>query len=182
MRVNELIEAIKSQYRQPADKRVSIFAQGAPGIGKSDAPCQAAQELAQEFAEPVACWPLQATIEDPITLSGLPARDGDAAVFLAFKDKLPTSGRGILVIDEINTAPPMVQAGLYSLFLSGKLGSYTLPAGWYVVATGNRDEDRAATQRIPMPLIGRWCRVKIESDLATWTLLGVAPGRPQPNW
>lgn len=68
-----------------------------------------------------------------------------------------------------NTAPPAVQAGLYDLFLHGHLGSYRIPPGWYVMATGNRDEDRAATQRIPMPLIGRWTRVMVEVDLADWT-------------
>jgi hypothetical protein len=167
MRVSGLIEAIKSQY-QAKGRRVVIFAQGAPGIGKSAACVQAAKDLTEEFGEPVRYMQLQATIEDPITLSGLPARDDGHAVFLQFKDKLPINGRGILEIAEINTAPPLVQAGLYRLFLEGKLGSYSLPDGWFVVATGNRDEDRAATQRIPMPLIGRWCRIRVESDLETW--------------
>lgn len=70
----------------------------------------------------------------------------------------------------------MVQAGLYDLFLHGKLGSYTLPIGWYVMATGNRDEDRAATQRIPMPLIGRWTRVLVDIDLADWTKWALTAG------
>lgn len=76
----------------------------------------------------------------------------------------------------------MVQAGLYELFLNGKLGSYRLPrgkdgvGGWYVMATGNRDEDRAATQRIPMPLIGRWTRVVVEVDLADWTKWALVNG------
>src|SRR5262249_50683509 len=32
-----------------------------------------------------------------------------------------------------------------------------------------RDEDRAATQRIPMPLMGRWTRVLVDIDLGDWT-------------
>lgn len=163
MKISSLIDTLKAQYRQPPAKRRPIFAQGQPGIGKSDAFSTAAADLGIAFMS------LQATIEDPITLSGLPARDGDAAVFLPFRDKLPTNGAGILCVDEINTAPPAVQAGLYDLFLHGKLGSYRLPEGWMVGATGNRDEDRAATQRIPMPLIGRWTRVLVEPDLADWT-------------
>jgi hypothetical protein len=173
MKISSLIDAIVAQYRQPPEKRRPLFAQGQPGIGKSDAPRAAANRLGIEFRS----W--QATIEDPITLSGLPARAmvmddieqryADHAVFLPFADKLPVAGEGIICIDEINTAPPMVQAGLYDLFLHGQLGAYRLPAGWYVMATGNRDEDRAATQRIPMPLIGRWTRVVVEPDLADWT-------------
>jgi hypothetical protein len=170
MKISQLIETIKSQYQQPLDKRRSLFVQGPPGCGKSDSSLQAATELA------IGWQSLQATIEDPITLSGLPARDGDYARFLPFADKLPMTGEGILCIDEINTAPPAVQAGLYDLFLHGKLGSYTLPPGWYVMATGNRDEDRAATQRIPMPLIGRWTRVLVDVDLADWTRWALVSG------
>lgn len=185
MKISSLIDAIVSQYRQPPAKRRPIFAQGQPGIGKDDAFQAAAERSAGEYGLPFwdgnhgypaggfsdwfSFWPLQATIEDPITLSGLPARDGNEAVFLTFRDKLPTTGRGILDIQEINTAPPSVQAGLYSLFLKGTLGSYRLPPGWMVGCTGNRDEDRAATQRIPMPLIGRWTRVVVEPDLTDWT-------------
>jgi hypothetical protein len=186
MKISALIETIKSQYRQPPDRRRPIFAQGVPGVGKSQAAETAAADLGIGFMS------LQATIEDPITLSGLPARalppgaedrerypalqHWDHAVFLPFADKLPTRGEGILCIDEINTATPMVQAGLYDLFLHGKLGSYRLPPGWYVMATGNRDEDRAATQRIPMPLIGRWTRVLVEVDLADWTKWALVNG------
>jgi hypothetical protein len=196
MRINQLAEALKVTYRAPIDKRVAVFARGLPGCGKSGAGKSAARDLAGELnlpfrdldrepwsaacAESFCYLQLQATIEDPITLSGLPARDGDHAVFLAFKDKLPTAGRGILEIAEINTAPPSVQAGFYALFLTGKLGSYHLPDGWLVYATGNRDGDRAATQRMPTPLIGRLCFVDIENDLAAWTRWAVNNGvRPE---
>jgi hypothetical protein len=185
VKISSLIDAIVAQYRQPPEKRRPIFAQGQPGVGKSMAFAQAANRLGINFMS------LQATIEDPITLSGLPARSqlvdrneiGEVAVtpldqaqFLPFSDKLPTSGEGILVLDEVNSAPGMVQCGLYELFLNRKLGSYRLPAGWMVSATGNRDEDRAATQRIPMPLIGRWTRVIVEPDLADWTRWALTAG------
>lgn len=177
MKISDLIETIKSQYRQPPGKRRPLFVQGCPGIGKSDAFVQAATDLG------IGYMPLQATIEDPITLSGLPARGvnrtylddalpgalADYAVFLPFADKLPMNGEGLLILEEINSCPPAVMCALYDLFLHQKLGSYKLPPGWMVGATGNRDQDRAATQRIPMPLIGRWTRVEIELDLNDWT-------------
>jgi len=199
MRVNQLVDVLKTTYRAPRDKQIAIFARGLPGVGKSGAGKSAAQQLAGEYSlefrdldrQPWSeeccksfCYlQLQATIEDPITLSGLPANDPDDphyAVFKAFKDKLPTGGRGILEIAEINTAPPSVQAGFYALFLTGKLGSYHLPDGWLVYATGNRDGDRAATQRMPTPLIGRLCFLDIEIDLAAWTHWGLENGvRPE---
>lgn len=68
-----------------------------------------------------------------------------------------------------------MQAGLYELFLNGKLGSYRLPTGdgepgrgWYVCATGNLDTDRAVTSRMPTPLVSRLVHVHAETDLNTW--------------
>ena len=175
MKISELKTAIAATYRQPAAKRRPLFVKGQPGIGKSDGGEQAAAELTADLGRSIAFMSLQATIEDPITLSGLPARDGDVARFLPFADKLPTSGDGIIEIAELPTAPPAVQAGLYEFFLRGKLGSYRLPdgggepgRGWYVYATGNRAIDRAAVQQMPRPLVSRIVHCNADLDLRVW--------------
>ena len=49
---------------------------------------------------------------------------------------------GILFLDELNTAAPMVQASAYQLILDRKIGEYTLPDGWAIVAAGNRESDK----------------------------------------
>ena len=36
----------------------------------------------------------------------------------------------------------MVQASAYQLILDRKIGEYTLPDGWAIVAAGNRESDR----------------------------------------
>ena len=103
MKISALIEVIKSQYRQPPDRRRPIFAQGSPGVGKTDAFMHAASDLG------ISHMSLQATIEDPITLSGLPARAQragqmeDEAIFLPFQDNCRRS-EGILT-SKCNTAP-----------------------------------------------------------------------------
>lgn len=185
MKIVEIRDAIIGTYRQPVEKRHPIYIKGKPGIGKSDCGASAARAIAAEMSLPFvdltkepwsdaicstafSFMSLQATIEDPITLSGLPARDGDVARFLPFADKLPTSGHGIIEIAELPTAPPAVQAGLYEFFLRGKLGSYHLPPGWYVYATGNRAQDRAAVMKMPSPLVSRILHVDAEEDLNSW--------------
>jgi len=40
---------------------------------------------------------------------------------------LPTTGKGILFLDELTSAPQMTQAGCYQLVLDRKLGEYVLP-------------------------------------------------------
>ena len=73
-----------------------------------------------------------------------------------------------MFLDELNAAPAMVQASCYQLVLDRKLGEYTLPEGWAIVAAGNRDSDRAATTRMPTPLRNRFVHLDFEVDVQEW--------------
>jgi hypothetical protein len=53
--------------------------------------------------------------------------------------------------------------------LDRKLGEYTLPEGWAIVAAGNRDSDRAATTRMPTPLRNRFVHIDFEVDVQEWS-------------
>lgn len=63
---------------------------------------------------------------------------------------------GILFLDEINAAPPLVQAALYQLILDRRVGEYELPEGWRIIAAGNRPRgqggDLQALERARQPL------------------------------
>ena len=96
--------------------------------------------------------PLQdarALLLDPVDLRGLPCLGSDGRSKWATPEFLPQDGSGILFLDELNAAnlsakhigtkPIMVQASCYQLVLDRKLGDYTLPEGWAIVAAGNRD-------------------------------------------
>ena len=56
---------------------------------------------------------------------------------------LPLAGSGILFLDELPNAEPSKQNAALQLVLDRKLGNYTLPDGWMIVAAGNAAEDRA---------------------------------------
>jgi hypothetical protein len=62
----------------------------------------------------------------------------------------------------------MVQAAFYQLVLDRKLGDYTLPDGWAIVAAGNRLSDRGVTHQMPTPLKNRFCHLTFEVDLQEW--------------
>src|SRR6516225_4363107 len=53
--------------------------------------------------------------------------------------------------------------------LDRRLGEYTLPGGWAIVAAGNRDSDRAATTRMPTPLRNRFVHIDFEVDVQEWS-------------
>jgi MoxR-like ATPase len=105
-----------------------------------------------------------------LDLRGLPFLGADNRSKWATPDFLPQDGEGILSLDELNAAPAMVQASCYQLVLDRKLGEYTLPDGWAIVAAGNRDSDRGATTRMPTPLRNRFVHLDFEVTQGTYYL------------
>ncbi|HWZ42414.1 MAG TPA: hypothetical protein VNW97_03015 [Candidatus Saccharimonadales bacterium] len=114
------------------------------------------------------------------TTKGLPFLGNDGRSKWSTPDFLPQDGEGILFLDELNAAPAMVQASCYQLVLDRKLGEYTLPEGWAIVAAGNRDSDRAVTTRMPTPLRNRFVHLEFEVDLQEWSEWAIRAGvRPE---
>ena len=155
-RLKSVLESLLSQ-RWPA------FVWGPPGIGKSSI----VHAIARERGLPVI--DLRASLLDPTDLRGIPAIEGGRAVwcppsFLPQADAKP----GILFLDEINAAPPLVQASLYQLVLDRRVGEYELPAGWWIVAAGNRAQDRAVTFRMSSALANRFVHLELETDVDDW--------------
>jgi hypothetical protein len=89
---------------------------------------------------------------------------------------LPRSGNGILFLDEINLAAPAVMATALQLVLDRKVGDYTVPDGWFIIAAGNRVEDRAAVSQMPAPLTNRFIHFTVEADLTSWKEYALTSG------
>jgi|YelNatPaOPRAMG01_1025707.scaffolds.fasta_scaffold39886_2 hypothetical protein len=144
-------------------EKQAVFIWGPPGSGKSAVVNQLAAELG------IALRDIRALLLDPVDLRGLPFVGKDGRSQWATPDFLPQDGEGILFLDELNAAPAMVQASCYQLVLDRKLGEYTLPEGWAIVAAGNRDSDRATTTRMPTPLRNRFVHIDFEVDVQEWS-------------
>jgi hypothetical protein len=74
----------------------------------------------------------------------------------------------VLFLDEMNSAPPAVQAAGYQLILNGRVGKYVLPENVRIVAAGNRDSDKGVTYRMPMPLANRFLHLEMRADFTAW--------------
>jgi hypothetical protein len=74
----------------------------------------------------------------------------------------------VLFLDEMNSAPPAVQAAGYQLILNGRVGKYILPENVRIVAAGNRDSDKGVTYRMPMPLANRFLHLEMRADFTAW--------------
>lgn len=154
--------AIKKSLAVAIRTQQPCFLWGAPGVGKSNVAAQVAVEHNLQLTD------IRAVLLDPIDLRGLPHINGDNRAHWCIPEFLPRDGEGILFLDELNAAPQLVQAACYQLVLDRKLGEYTLPDGWTVIAAGNRETDRAVTSRMPSALANRFVHLNFEVDLNDW--------------
>lgn len=143
-----------------------IFLWGPPGIGKSALVKQLAVEHGMELRD------VRLPLLDPVDLRGLPMVDKEAGVARwlppDFLPKSKSKKSGILFLDEINAAPPSIQASAYQLILDRKVGSYTLPPNWVVIAAGNRVSDRSVAYKLPSALANRFTHLEISPDTDEW--------------
>lgn len=163
MRASELKTVIKNLSQQ----KVATFLWGAPGIGKSSIVKQIAKEKNIGFID------LRLSLMDPTDLKGIPFYDKEShSALWAPPAFLPREGEGILFLDELNSAPPSVQASAYQLILDRAVGEYTLPDGWSIVAAGNRESDRGVTYKMAAPLANRFVHLEMDVHLDDWRLWG----------
>ncbi|MBQ7617520.1 MAG: MoxR family ATPase, partial [Desulfovibrio sp.] len=121
---------------------------------------------------------IRAILLDPVDLRGIPRiTEAHTASWCppAFLPKDPHT-KGILFLDELNAAPPLVQAACYQLVLDRRIGEYLLPEGWSVVAAGNREGDRAVTHHMPTALANRMVHLECEVDINDWLLWAKGAG------
>lgn len=140
---------------------------GAPGVGKSDVVRQVAKTLGYNLID------FRATLRDPVDMRGLPLVDAKTGStrWLA-PNELPQEDRdgkhGLLFLDELPNAAPLMQASCFGLVLDRQLGEYKLPKGWVPVAAGNRLADRSAAQRMPTALANRFAHFEVTADVDAW--------------
>jgi MoxR-like ATPase len=178
----QLKELIQKSYVY----KVPLFIWGATGIGKSDTVREASKDLAKslnkEYKDGMNGDPtkefcvVDARLSqfDPSDLRGLPFVTQDGKTRWAYPDWLPREGQGLLFLDECNLAPPLVQSSAYQLILDRKLGTYSVPEGWAIIAAGNRLEDKAHIFEMAGPLCNRFCHVELQipnvQDWTSWAL------------
>lgn len=164
MKPSDLIQALDCAL----DSFIPLMLWGDAGVGKSAIVKQAAEQRpGWNFID------IRAVLLDPVDMRGLPTIADSKTKWIA-PEFLPRDGEGILFLDELPAAPPMVQAACYQLILDRKLGEYELPPGYRVIAAGNPPRVRGVHYAMPDPLRNRFWHLTLDPDLPEWCRWAVA--------
>ncbi len=146
-------------------KRRPLFLWGPPGIGKSDIVKQLGDDLSAHVID------VRLSLWEPTDIKGIPYFDSNSNKMVwAPPSELPDAEFAskhktiILFLDEMNSAPPAVQAAAYQLILNRRVGQYSLPDNVLIVAAGNREADKGVTYRMPAPLANRFIHLEMKVD------------------
>ena len=141
----------------------SFLLLSAPGMGKSEMVYDAAREAG------LPCRSLLGTQIAPEDVSGIPRIIGERSVFCPPRILLPERPEPFcLFLDELPACAPDVQKAFYSLLLERRLGEHALPAGTWVVAAGNRLQDRALVRAMSSALVNRVTILQLRVDIDEW--------------
>ncbi len=170
------VQARKALLKAFKSKR-PVFLWGPPGIGKSEVVSEITDELGGFMID------LRMAQMEPTDIRGIPFFNKDnGKMDWAPPVDLPDAELAsqypliVLFLDEMNSAPPAVQAAGYQLVLNRRVGKYVLPDNVVIVAAGNRDSDKGVTYRMPMPLANRFVHLEMRPDFTSWQNWAVNKG------
>jgi len=185
-----MVEVTHEQFIKILDyareNEVSVFCEGATGIGKSEAVWNRHKVIAADIEREFRDWnsfiledkellasddkyaakfhvmvDIRAATMTETDMVGMP----DFTVnkeYVEFKPRLMAkflsqpSASGCLFMDEINQAPRSVQSSMFKVALDRTIGDLKMSKNISVVAAGNRIEDRASVTEMAAPLATRF--------------------------
>lgn len=167
--ISEIIETYARticEHPEMTEALPAIMLRGAPGIGKSTIVRTIANKLGIGFVD------VRLAQMERVDFSGLPSvkngmTEWNVPAFFPRDEK----SKGILLLDEITSAPADCQVAAYSLVLDRRIpnSDYHLPAGWLIVAAGNRACDKAVVKSMSSALANRFVHFTVESSAEDWT-------------
>lgn len=158
------IDLLKAAIFTPGDRGwgLPLLFWGQSGVGKSDI----IEELGRVWRMHVEVLSPGERGEGAFGVTGVPkevrGKDGKLVSYVltypapdwieSFED---FGGRGIVFVDEITTAAPMIQAAMLGLIRARRIGSGVLPHGVRVIGAGNPPEIAAGGWQLSPPMANR---------------------------
>jgi hypothetical protein len=166
MKIENVKPLIVGNYMDTNRRNRALIILGPSGVGKSESIRDAAKEIADAIKDPnFGFIDKRLATEDLVTIGGVPSVSNGVTV-RNIPDWFPKADtNGILILDEITSAPAAMQALAYQITLDRCLCGTPLPAGWMVIAAGNRASDRGVHFPLAAPLLARMTVINVLSSL-----------------
>ena len=181
--VQQLSDAYCSVINQKLPVKIlpSVMLWGAPGVGKSQAVRQIAQEIETVTGKKVNVTDVRLLLFNPIDLRGIPTANADKTLAVWLKPQIfqmddSDEVINILFLDEISAAPQSVQAAAYQITLDRVVGEHKLPENCIVIAAGNRTTDKSVSFKMPKALAHRLLHIEVEGSFKSWKEWAIKSG------
>ena len=144
---------------------------GSPGVGKSDIAKQLADAYDLKLVD------IRLSQMDLTDLCGFPFPNKETGkaeympmnIFPLEGDEIPEGYKGwLLLLDEINSAPPSVMAAAYKLILDRMVGAINLHKNVAIIAAGNLSTDKAIVNKMSTALQSRMIHFELTVDYKEW--------------
>jgi len=170
MKYSDIKLSINSQFA--VTNKVVPYIEGAPGGGKSALALEVGKELKFDRVEM-----FFASLRDPVDLLGTPHSDGEVTRWRPPEELMHLStGRNLLILDELSDAPTPMQNALCGLILNGRVGKLQLSPQTHIIATGNRTKDKSGANRIVSKLRGRVRTFEYTENIDDWSEWALTAG------
>jgi hypothetical protein len=168
MRYSHIKTSVLEQFKAPNGNKVVPFILGAPGGGKS----ACAREVIRDLGIPQErVIEFTASLRDPVDVLGVPNTHGEFTRWVApqeFYTLRKGVGPAALILEELSDAPVPMQNALCGVIYDRRAGQLELSDQLYIIATGNRTEDKSGANRITSKLANRTRRFEFNENLDDW--------------
>ena len=169
MRYSNIKTSVLEQFRVDGGNAVVPFILGAPGGGKS----ACARDVINALDIPESnVVEFTASLRDPVDVLGTPNNTGDFTKWVPPEEfyKLRRGvGRSALILEELSDAPVPMQNALCGVIYDRRAGNLKLSDELFIIATGNRTEDKSGANRITSKLANRTRRFDFQENIDDWT-------------
>jgi hypothetical protein len=163
MKFSDIYTSITAQFA--TTNRIAPFILGKPGGGKTELARKVGRDM--QFDQVIE---FNASLRDPVDLLGTPRNAGEFTEWVPPKELFQLrEGRNLLILEELSDATTPMQNGLCGLIHDRKLNDLHLSPDTYIIATGNRTEDKSGANRITTKLANRMRRFDFDENLDDWT-------------
>lgn len=162
MKFTDIQTSIVEQFK--VTNSVVPYIEGKPGGGKSALASAVGKDLG--FDNVVQFF---ASLRDPVDLLGTPRNDEEVTRWIPPAElKRLETGRNLLIIEEMSDCNTAMQNALCGLIYDRKLNDLHLSSDTYIIATGNRTQDKSGANRVVSKLMGRVRHMEFTENIDDW--------------